>query len=88
LIIELGQDVYLSNLLFIKESLCLKVLESLVVNKDQEVRQTNKLCLLFFKSTNDGKEFLIINFVVSLYTLKGLRVKYDKVLLSIEDTLL
>jgi hypothetical protein len=73
---------------FIKESLCPKVLESLVVNKDQEVRQTNKLCPLFFKSTNDSEEFLVVDFVVSLYTLKGLRVKYDKVPLSVGDTLL
>jgi hypothetical protein len=52
------------------------------------VRQTNKLYLLFFKPTNNGKEFLIIDFVVSLCTLKGLRVKYDKVLLSVKDILL
>jgi hypothetical protein len=52
------------------------------------VRQTNKLCLLFFKPTNDGEEFLVVDFIVSLYTLKGLKVKYDKVLLFIKDTLL
>jgi hypothetical protein len=52
------------------------------------VRQTNKLCPLFFKSTNDGEEFLVVDFVVSLYTLKGLRVKYDRVLLSVGDILL
>jgi hypothetical protein len=52
------------------------------------VRQTNKLCLLFFKFINNSKEFLVVDFVVSLYTLKGLRVKYNKVLLSIRDTLL
>jgi hypothetical protein len=73
---------------FIKESLCFKVLESLVVNKDQEVRQTNKLCPLFFKSINNGKEFLVVDFVVSLCTLKGLKVKYNKVLLFVGDTLL
>jgi hypothetical protein len=52
------------------------------------VRQTNKLCPLFFKFINDGEEFLVVDFVVSLCTLKGLRVKYDKVLLFIKDTLL
>jgi hypothetical protein len=44
--------------------------------------------LLFFKFKNNSKEFFIINFILSPYTLKSFKGKYNKVLLSIKDVLL
>jgi hypothetical protein len=52
------------------------------------VRQANKLYLLFFKFKNDGEEFLVVDFVISLSTLKSFRIKCNKVLLSVKGTLL